>query len=111
VNERNARVAEAVAAAGIEPAITILDADAKTVTAAAEQLGCEVVAIANSLVFDSRAVPGGVDGGGHRGFGDATELFAATGSHRRRRAAGALSQGFVSSAYLLRCAAVEPNSY
>jgi prolyl-tRNA editing enzyme YbaK/EbsC (Cys-tRNA(Pro) deacylase) len=57
VNERNARVADAVAAAGIEPAITILTADAKTAVAAAEQLGCEVGAIANSLVFECDGEP------------------------------------------------------
>jgi prolyl-tRNA editing enzyme YbaK/EbsC (Cys-tRNA(Pro) deacylase) len=57
VNVRNARVADAVAAAGIEPAITILSADAKTAAAAAEQLGCEVGAIANSLVFECDGEP------------------------------------------------------
>lgn len=57
VNERNSRVADAVAAAGIEPAITILAADAKTAAAAAEQLGCEVGAIANSLVFECDGEP------------------------------------------------------
>lgn len=57
MNERNARVAAAVAAAGIDPAITILDADAKTAAAAAMQLGCEVGAIANSLVFDCDGAP------------------------------------------------------
>ena len=57
VNERNSRVAAAVAAAGIEPAIKILDDDAKTAAAAAEQLGCEVGAIANSLVFDCDGEP------------------------------------------------------
>lgn len=57
VNERNTRVAEAVCAAGIEPAIRILAADAKTAAAAAEQLGCEVGAIANSLVFDCDGEP------------------------------------------------------
>jgi prolyl-tRNA editing enzyme YbaK/EbsC (Cys-tRNA(Pro) deacylase) len=57
VDKRNSRVAEAVAAAGIEPKIRILDADAKTAVAAAEQLGCEVGAIANSLVFDCDGEP------------------------------------------------------
>lgn len=57
MNERNTRVAEAVAAVGIEPAIRILAADAKTAAAAAEQLGCEVGAIANSLVFDCDGEP------------------------------------------------------
>jgi prolyl-tRNA editing enzyme YbaK/EbsC (Cys-tRNA(Pro) deacylase) len=46
-----------MAAAGVEPNITILDADAKTAVAAAAQLGCEVGAIANSLVFDCDGEP------------------------------------------------------
>ena len=46
-----------MAAAGVEPNIRILDADAKTAVAAAAQLGCEVGAIANSLVFDSDGEP------------------------------------------------------
>ena len=50
-------MAAAVAAAGVEPAIRILDADARTAVAAAEQLGCEVGAIANSLVFDCDGEP------------------------------------------------------
>lgn len=57
MNKRNADVADAVAAAGIEPAIRILDVDAKTAAAAAEQLGCEVGAIANSLVFECDGEP------------------------------------------------------
>lgn len=57
VNERNARVAAAVAAVGIEPAITILEDEARTALAAAQQLGCEVGAIANSLVFNCDGTP------------------------------------------------------
>ncbi len=57
VNPRNARVAGAVAEAGIEPRIKILDTAAKTAVAAAEQLGCEVGAIANSLVFECDGKP------------------------------------------------------
>jgi prolyl-tRNA editing enzyme YbaK/EbsC (Cys-tRNA(Pro) deacylase) len=57
VNNRNSRVASALAAAGVEPNIKILDADARTAVAAAEQLGCEVGAIANSLVFDCDGEP------------------------------------------------------
>jgi prolyl-tRNA editing enzyme YbaK/EbsC (Cys-tRNA(Pro) deacylase) len=57
VNQRNARVAAALAAAGVEADIKILDADAKTAAAAAEQLGCEVGAIANSLVFECDGRP------------------------------------------------------
>ena len=44
-------------AAGVEPNVKILDADAKTAVAAAAQLGCEVGAIANSLVFDCDGEP------------------------------------------------------
>jgi prolyl-tRNA editing enzyme YbaK/EbsC (Cys-tRNA(Pro) deacylase) len=57
VDKRNSRVATAVAAAGVEPNIKILDADAKTAVAAAQKLGCEVGAIANSLVFDCDGEP------------------------------------------------------
>jgi prolyl-tRNA editing enzyme YbaK/EbsC (Cys-tRNA(Pro) deacylase) len=57
VDKRNSRVADAMAAAGVEANIKILGADAKTAVAAAEQLGCEVGAIANSLVFDCDGVP------------------------------------------------------
>ncbi|MGA5537454.1 YbaK/EbsC family protein [Mycolicibacterium nivoides] len=57
MNERNSLVAAAVAAAGIEPAIKMLDAEAKTAAAAADQLGCEVGAIANSLVFECDGEP------------------------------------------------------
>ena len=57
MDKRNSRVAAATAAAGVEPNIKILDADAKTAVAAAAQLGCEVGAIANSLVFDCDGEP------------------------------------------------------
>jgi prolyl-tRNA editing enzyme YbaK/EbsC (Cys-tRNA(Pro) deacylase) len=57
VDKRISRVADALAAAGVEPNIKILDADAKTAVAAAAQLGCEVGAIANSLVFDCDGEP------------------------------------------------------
>ena len=57
MNERNSRVAAALAEAGVEARITILDADAKTAVAAAKQLGCEVGAIANSLVFECDGEP------------------------------------------------------
>ena len=57
MDKRNSRVAAAVAAVGVEPNVKILDADAKTAVAAAHQLGCEVGAIANSLVFDCDGEP------------------------------------------------------
>ncbi len=50
-------MAAAAAAVGVEPSIKILDADVKTAVAAAAQLGCEVGAIANSLVFDCDGMP------------------------------------------------------
>lgn len=46
-----------MAAVGIEPAITILDDEARTASAAAHQLGCDVGAIANSLVFECDGTP------------------------------------------------------
>ena len=57
VKPRNARVAAALSALGIEPDIKILGADAKTAAAAADQLGCEIGAIANSLVFECDRSP------------------------------------------------------
>ncbi len=57
VKPSNVRVAAALAALGIEPDITFLAADARTAAAAAEQLGCEVGAIANSLVFECDGNP------------------------------------------------------
>jgi prolyl-tRNA editing enzyme YbaK/EbsC (Cys-tRNA(Pro) deacylase) len=57
VKAGNARVAAALAALGIDADITILGADARTAAAAAEQLGCEVGAIANSLVFECDGSP------------------------------------------------------
>ena len=46
-----------MAAAGVEPNVRILEADVKTAVAAAQHLGCEVGAIANSLVFDCDGEP------------------------------------------------------
>jgi len=57
VKPRNAGVAAALAAVGLDTDIMILDADARTAAAAAEQLGCDVGAIANSLVFDCDGSP------------------------------------------------------
>jgi prolyl-tRNA editing enzyme YbaK/EbsC (Cys-tRNA(Pro) deacylase) len=56
VDNRNSRVAAAVSAADVVPNIRILDADVKTAAAAAHQLGCDVGAIANSLVFECDGV-------------------------------------------------------
>lgn len=51
------RVAADLAAAGVTGRIRLLDAAAPTASAAAAQLGCEVGAIANSLVFDADGSP------------------------------------------------------
>ena len=51
------RVAKALAAAGATGVIRVLPDAAPTAAAAAEQLGCEVGAIANSLIFDGDGVP------------------------------------------------------
>jgi prolyl-tRNA editing enzyme YbaK/EbsC (Cys-tRNA(Pro) deacylase) len=74
VNERNSLVATALTDAGVQPKIRILDGDAKTAAAAAEQLCCDVGAIANSLVFECDGEPllvmaSGAARGRHRGAG------------------------------------------
>ncbi|RIK15435.1 MAG: aminoacyl-tRNA deacylase [Acidobacteria bacterium] len=51
MHPRNLEVQDALRAAGIDSRIVVLDAHARTAALAAEQLGCEVAAIANSLVF------------------------------------------------------------
>lgn len=53
----NQRVLDAVTAAGIEPRMVFLDEHARTAALAAAQIGCEVGAIANSLVFDCDGEP------------------------------------------------------
>ena len=79
VKPRNARVVAALAAVGVDTDIKILDADAKTATAAAEQLGCDVGAIANSLLFDCDGSPLLVmSSGAHRV--DTTRLARALGA-------------------------------
>lgn len=51
------RVRAALAEAGATPEIVALSDSAPTAAAAAEQLGCEVGAIANSLIFDCDGAP------------------------------------------------------
>lgn len=51
------RVAADLSAAGATGAIRVLDEAAPTAQAAADQLGCEVGAIANSLIFDADGSP------------------------------------------------------
>ena len=50
-------VREALRAAGIADEVRVLGASAPTAAAAAEQLGCPVGAIANSLVFEADGEP------------------------------------------------------
>jgi peptidyl-dipeptidase Dcp len=56
-HERNAAVARDLAAAGIEAEMRFLDAETHTAKAAAEHLGVELGAIANSLVFAADGAP------------------------------------------------------
>jgi prolyl-tRNA editing enzyme YbaK/EbsC (Cys-tRNA(Pro) deacylase) len=50
-------VRDAMRAAGVADGVRVLAASAPTAAAAAEQLGCPVGAIANSLVFEADGVP------------------------------------------------------
>lgn len=50
-------VEAALRAAGIEPNVRVLPETAPTAVAAAEQIGCPVAAIANSLIFDAEGAP------------------------------------------------------
>ena len=79
------RVAEALAAAGATGVIRVLPDAAPTAAAAAEQLGCEVGAIANSLIFDGDGVPVLiVTSGAHRV--DTGKVAAELGIAKLRRA-------------------------
>jgi len=51
MHPRNRAVQDALQQAGIDSRIVVLDEHARTAALAAEQLGCPVAAIANSLVF------------------------------------------------------------
>ncbi|MFG1794905.1 YbaK/EbsC family protein [Nocardia sp. NPDC049149] len=50
-------VEAALRAAGVTPQVRVLPETAPTAAAAAEQLGCPVAAIANSLIFDAEGAP------------------------------------------------------
>ncbi|MFF3223482.1 YbaK/EbsC family protein [Nocardia suismassiliense] len=50
-------VESALRAAGVTPRVRVLPETAPTAAAAAEQLGCPVAAIANSLIFDAEGAP------------------------------------------------------
>lgn len=78
-------MAEHLAAAGARGRIVALPGPAPTAAAAASQLGCEVGAIANSLVFDAGGEPLLVlTSGAHRA--DTERLAAAVDTARVRRA-------------------------
>jgi prolyl-tRNA editing enzyme YbaK/EbsC (Cys-tRNA(Pro) deacylase) len=78
-------VRTALADAGTTREVVVLPASAPTALAAAEQLGCEVGAIANSLVFDADGEPVLVlTSGAHRV--DTSFLATAIGAERLRRA-------------------------
>lgn len=78
-------VAEHLAAAGVHGRIVELAEPAPTADAAASQLGCDVGAIANSLIFDADGEPLLVlTSGAHRA--DTARLAATVGAARVRRA-------------------------
>jgi prolyl-tRNA editing enzyme YbaK/EbsC (Cys-tRNA(Pro) deacylase) len=79
------RVAAALTAAGATGTIRILPDAAPTAAAAAEQLGCEVGAIANSLIFDGDGAPVLIlTSGAHRV--DTGKVAAELGISKLRRA-------------------------
>jgi prolyl-tRNA editing enzyme YbaK/EbsC (Cys-tRNA(Pro) deacylase) len=79
------RVADALAAAGVADRVRELPAEARTAAAAAAQLGVEVGAIANSLVFDAGGSPLLVlTSGAHRV--DTARVAASVGVPELRRA-------------------------
>ncbi len=79
------RVVEALGAAGVDAEVRRFDAPVPTAAAAAEALGCEVGAIANSLVFDADGAPLLVlASGAHRV--DTGKVAALVGAEKVRRA-------------------------
>ncbi|MGY1637527.1 YbaK/EbsC family protein [Geodermatophilus sp. SYSU D00742] len=79
------RVLDALRAAGVEADVRRFDAPVPTAAAAAEALGCDVGAIANSLVFDADGAPLLVlASGAHRV--DTGKVAALVGAARVRRA-------------------------
>jgi prolyl-tRNA editing enzyme YbaK/EbsC (Cys-tRNA(Pro) deacylase) len=79
------RVADDLAAAGATGEIQILDEATPTAAAAAEYLGCEVGAIANSLIFDGDGSPVLIlTSGAHRV--DTAKIAAELGISKLRRA-------------------------
>jgi prolyl-tRNA editing enzyme YbaK/EbsC (Cys-tRNA(Pro) deacylase) len=57
MHPRNREVQDALHRAGIDSRLVVLDDHARTAVLAAEQLGCPVAAIANSLVFMADGEP------------------------------------------------------
>lgn len=79
------KVADALAAAGATGEIVILDEAVPTAAAAAAELGCEVGAIANSLIFDGDGSPVLIlTSGAHRV--DTAKIAAELGIAKLRRA-------------------------
>jgi len=79
------RVADALQAAGATGQIKILDEAVPTAAAAAAELGCEVGAIANSLIFDGDGKPVLIlTSGAHRV--DTAKVAAELGISKLRRA-------------------------
>ena len=79
------KVADALTAAGATGEIRILDEAVPTAAAAAAELGCEVGAIANSLIFDGDGEPVLIlTSGAHRV--DTKKLAAELGIGKLRRA-------------------------
>ena len=79
------RVSDALAAAGARGTVRVLPDPAPTAAAAAAQLGCEVGAIANSLIFDGDGAPVLIlTSGAHRV--DTAKLAAELGIGKLKRA-------------------------
>ncbi len=79
------KVSDALAAAGIRGEVRILPEAAPTAAAAAAQVGCEVGAIANSLIFDGDGEPVLIlTSGAHRV--DTAKLAAELGIGKLKRA-------------------------
>ncbi len=79
------KVRAALEAAGAQGSVRTLDDSARTAQQAADQIGCDVGAIANSLVFDADGAPLLVlTSGAHRA--DPARLAATVGAEHVRRA-------------------------
>lgn len=85
MHPRNREVQDALHAAGIDSRLVVLDVHARTAVLAAEQLGCEVAAIANSLVFLADDEPLLVMASGAARV-DTDVIAAAVGAERVRKA-------------------------